>query len=81
VPYYITTPILFQSLQRPRAERSVFLVQREVAERISAMPGGKTYGALSVNLQALARAELIARVPPGAFRPPPKVDSAVVILS
>jgi 16S rRNA (adenine1518-N6/adenine1519-N6)-dimethyltransferase len=78
VPYYITTPILFQALQRPRALRSVFLVQREVAERMTAPPGGKTYGALSVNIQALARAELVLRVPPGAFRPPPKVDSAVV---
>jgi 16S rRNA (adenine1518-N6/adenine1519-N6)-dimethyltransferase len=78
VPYYITTPILFQALQRPRAERSVFLVQKEVAERMAAPPGGKTYGALSVNLQALATAEIVARVPPGAFRPPPKVDSAVV---
>ena len=78
VPYYITTPILFQALQRPRAERAVFLVQKEVAERMSAAPGGKTYGALSVNLQALASAEMIMRVPPGAFRPPPKVDSAVV---
>ena len=56
----------------------MFLVQREVAERMTAIPGGKTYGALSVNLQALAKAELVARVPPGAFRPPPKVDSAVV---
>ena len=78
VPYYITTPILFQALQRPRAIRSVFLVQKEVAERMAAPPGGKTYGALSVNVQALARAELVMRVPPGAFRPPPKVDSAVV---
>ena len=78
VPYYITTPILFQALQRPRAERAVFLVQKEVAERMTAKPGGKTYGALSVNLQALAAAEMIMRVPPGAFRPPPKVDSAVV---
>lgn len=78
VPYYITTPILFQALQRPRADRAVFLVQREVAERMSAAPGNKTYGALSVNLQALATAELITRVPPGAFRPPPKVESAIV---
>ena len=78
VPYYITTPILFQALRRPRADRAVFLVQREVAERMTAIPGGKTYGALSVNLQALAKAELVARVPPGAFRPPPKVDSAIV---
>ena len=78
VPYYITTPILFQALQRPRATRSVFLVQKEVAERMAASPGGKTYGALSVNIQALARAEVVMRVAPGAFRPPPKVDSAVV---
>lgn len=78
VPYYITTPILFQALRRPRATRAVFLVQKEVAERMAAPPGGKTYGALSVNLQALATAELVMRVPPGAFRPPPKVDSAVV---
>lgn len=78
VPYYITTPILFQALERPRADRAVFLVQREVAERMSAKPGGKTYGALSVNLQALARAEPVSRVPPGAFQPPPKVESAVV---
>jgi 16S rRNA (adenine1518-N6/adenine1519-N6)-dimethyltransferase len=78
VPYYITTPILFQALRRPRAERAVFLVQKEVAERMAAAPGGKTYGALSVNVQALARVELVMRVPPGAFRPPPKVDSAVV---
>lgn len=78
VPYYITTPILFQALQRPRADRSVFLVQKEVAERMAARPGGKTYGALSVNVQALAHAEVVLKVPPGAFRPPPKVDSAVV---
>lgn len=78
VPYYITTPILFQALQRPRADRAVFLVQKEVAERMASRPGGKTYGALSVNLQALARVELVARVAPGAFHPPPKVESAVV---
>lgn len=80
VPYYITTPILFQALKRPRANRSVFLVQREVAERMSSAPGGKTYGALSVNLQALASVELIGRVAPGAFHPPPKVESAIVRL-
>ena len=78
VPYYITTPILFQALQPPRPTRAVYLVQREVAERIVAPPGSKTYGALSVNVQAVARGELLFRVPPGAFTPPPKVDSAVV---
>ncbi|HYC53020.1 MAG TPA: 16S rRNA (adenine(1518)-N(6)/adenine(1519)-N(6))-dimethyltransferase RsmA [Gemmatimonadaceae bacterium] len=78
VPYYITTPILFHALQRPRAERAVFLVQREVAERMAAPAGSDAYGALSVNLQALAHAEMVFGVPRGAFHPPPKVDSAVV---
>ena len=78
VPYYITTPILFHALERPRANRLVFLVQREVADRMAAEPGGKEYGALSVNLQALARVETVFRVPAGAFQPPPKVESAVV---
>lgn len=78
VPYYITTPLLFHSLVRPRPERAVFLVQREVAERIVAPPGSGSYGALSANVQALATARILFRVPPGAFQPPPKVDSAVI---
>jgi 16S rRNA (adenine1518-N6/adenine1519-N6)-dimethyltransferase len=78
VPYYITTPIIFQGLTRPRPVRAVYLVQREVAERIVAPPGGRDYGALSVNVQALATAEVLFKVAPGAFRPPPKVESAVI---
>ena len=81
VPYYITTPILFHALEPPRPERAVYLVQREVAERIAAPPGSRTYGALSVNVQAVARAELVARVPAGAFRPPPSVESAIIRLT
>ena len=81
VPYYITTPILFHALEPPRPARAVYLVQREVAERIVAPPGSRTYGALSVNVQAVARAELVARVPAGAFRPPPAVESAIVRLT
>jgi len=81
VPYYITTPILFHALEPPRPARAVYLVQREVAERIAAPPGSRTYGALSVNVQAVARAELVARVPAGAFRPRPAVDSAIVRLT
>jgi 16S rRNA (adenine1518-N6/adenine1519-N6)-dimethyltransferase len=81
VPYYITTPILFHALEPPRPARAVYLVQREVAERIVAPPGSRTYGALSVNVQAVARAELVARVPAGAFRPPPSVESAIVRLT
>lgn len=78
VPYYITTPILFHALEAPRPELAVYLVQREVAVRMAAPPGDKIYGALSVNLQALAHVEFVRDVPPGAFSPPPKVDSAVV---
>lgn len=78
VPYYITTPILFHALEAPRPDLAVYLVQREVAIRMAAPPGDKIYGALSVNLQALAEVEFIREVPPGAFSPPPTVDSAVV---
>lgn len=78
VPYNITTPILFHALEHPRAERAVYLVQREVAERVIAEPASENYGALSVNLQALATAELSFRVSAGAFTPPPKVESAVM---
>ncbi len=81
VPYNITTPILFHALRRPRPERAVYLVQREVAERIAAAPGSEAYGALSVNVQAVARAELLFGVPARAFKPPPKVESAVIRIS
>ena len=78
IPYYITTPILFHALRRPRPARAVYLVQLEVGERITAAPASSEYGALSVNVQALARAELLFRVPSRAFSPPPRVESAVI---
>lgn len=78
VPYYITTPILFHALEPPRASRAVYLVQREVAERMGAAPGTRDYGALTVTLAAVAHTEVLWRVPPGAFSPPPRVESAVV---
>jgi 16S rRNA (adenine1518-N6/adenine1519-N6)-dimethyltransferase len=78
IPYNITTPILFRALEAPRAARMVFLIQREVAERLASEPGGEDYGALTVNAQALATIEIVFRVPPGAFTPPPKVESAVI---
>lgn len=78
VPYNITTPILFHALEHPRASRAVYLVQREVAERVVAAPASEPYGALSANVQALARAELLFGVPAGAFSPPPNVESAVL---
>lgn len=81
VPYYITTPILFHALERPRPKRAVYLVQREVADRAVSPPGSREYGALSVNLQSVARVERLFRVPAGAFSPPPRVESAVIRLT
>lgn len=78
VPYYITTPILFHALTHPRADRAVYLVQKEVADRLSAAPGTKEYGALTVNVAAVAKAETLFSVAAGSFSPPPKVESAVV---
>ena len=78
VPYNITTPILFHALRRPRPTRAVYLVQQEVAERAVAGAGDEAYGALSVNLQAVAEVAPCFRVGARAFTPPPKVESAVI---
>lgn len=78
IPYNITTPLIFRALKPPRAERIVFLVQREVADRLAAPPGSESYGALSANAQALATIETVFKVPAGAFNPPPKVESTVI---
>ena len=79
LPYHITSPILHRLLgQAPRAERLVLMVQREVAERIAAPPGGMSY--LSVFVQYHARARVAFRVPRDAFEPAPKVESAVLVL-
>jgi 16S rRNA (adenine1518-N6/adenine1519-N6)-dimethyltransferase len=81
VPYYITTPIIFKSLESPMPRRSVFLVQREVAERMAASAGDEAYGALTVNIGVVASVEQVLTVPARAFSPPPKVESAVVRLT
>jgi len=78
VPYNITTPIVFKALEPPIPRRSVFLVQREVAERMAANEDTESYGALSVNVAVVAITEMVMSVPPGAFKPPPRVDSTVV---
>lgn len=78
VPYYITTPIIFKALDPPIPRRSVFLVQREVAERMAATADTESYGALTVNLAVVANVEIIAGVPASAFKPPPKVESCVI---
>ena len=78
IPYNITTPIVFHLLERPRPEVIVLMVQEEVADRIVAPVGTKAYGALSVGIRAVARAERLFKVGRGAFRPVPRVDSAVI---
>ncbi len=80
VPYYITTPIIFKSIEPPVSRRSVFLVQREVAHRMAANANDDDYGALTVNVAATSEVEIIREVPPGSFSPPPKVESAVIRL-
>ncbi|MFL5264189.1 MAG: 16S rRNA (adenine(1518)-N(6)/adenine(1519)-N(6))-dimethyltransferase RsmA [Anaeromyxobacteraceae bacterium] len=79
LPYHLTSPILFSLLDQPdTVSRGVFLLQREVAERLAAAPGTKEWGLLSVLLQHRADVSVELRVPRGAFLPPPKVESAVL---
>lgn len=80
IPYYITSPLLEQALTPPLPASVTYLVQREVANRLAAVPGGSDYGALTVGIQAVAAVTVPMRVGRGAFSPPPKVDSAVVHL-
>ena len=82
LPYNISSPILFHCLEHAGAIADMhFMLQKEVVERMAAPPGSKVYGRLSVMLQLACRVEPLFRVPPGAFTPPPKVDSAVVRLT
>lgn len=81
LPYNIATPLI-QRLLDPRLglDRLVVTVQQEVAARLSASPGGRDYGALSVAVQYRAEASVVMRIRPSAFSPPPEVDSAIVLL-
>jgi 16S rRNA (adenine1518-N6/adenine1519-N6)-dimethyltransferase len=81
IPYNITSPLIDKALDPPRAARIVFLVQKEVADRVTAGAGEPAYGALSVGVQSVAMAERLFTVPAGAFHPRPKVDSAVLRLT
>ena len=79
LPYYITTPIIMALLEKHLPITDiVVMVQKEVAERMVAQPGGKTYGALSVAVQYYTVPEIALYVPPRSFMPPPEVDSVVV---
>jgi 16S rRNA (adenine1518-N6/adenine1519-N6)-dimethyltransferase len=79
LPYNISTPLLFHLARYAERIRDMhFMLQREVVERMVAAPGGGDYGRLSVMLQYRFDMQLLFEVPPGAFEPPPRVDSAVV---
>lgn len=78
IPYNITTPIIFRLLRLPYPRDIVLTVQSEVAGRILAGPGTRTYGALSVGVGLHARASKICKVPRSAFRPVPRVDSVAI---
>lgn len=81
LPYNISSPILFHCIDHLDAISDMhFMLQKEVVDRMAAAPGSKVYGRLSVMLQLACRVEPLLHVPPGSFRPPPKVDSAVVRL-
>ena len=81
IPYRITSPLIERALRAPRPRRIVFLLQREVADRLAAPPGTRAYGALTAGVGLVAEAERVFKVPAGAFRPPPRVDSALVRLT
>jgi 16S rRNA (adenine1518-N6/adenine1519-N6)-dimethyltransferase len=82
LPYYITSPILLHLFaQHENVDQIVIMVQREVADRIAAKPGGREYGVLSATVQLFARVEKLFTLPPGAFSPPPKVHSTVLRLT
>ncbi len=79
IPYYITTPIIFKLIEEENKMRSMTLtIQKEVAERIAAPPGNKQYGVLSLMVQYYGKTDILFTIPAGAFKPKPKVDSAVI---
>lgn len=82
LPYNISTPLIFHLLEyTPFISDMVFMLQREVVERMSAQPGGKEYGRLSVMVQSQCQTEKLFNVGPEAFTPPPKVESTVIKLT
>ncbi|MBF0519473.1 MAG: ribosomal RNA small subunit methyltransferase A [Nitrospirae bacterium] len=81
IPYYITTPLIFRLIEeRPRLSSMAFTMQKEVAERIASPPGNKSYGVLSVVIQYIALTSIKFIISRNAFRPPPAVDSAFIVI-
>lgn len=80
LPYYIATNIILKALADPACRNLLVMIQREVAEKFSAAPGERAFGALSVIAQSVGEARIVLHVPPTAFEPAPKVDSAVLLI-
>jgi len=80
LPYNVGTPILRRVVADPNVRRAVFMLQKEVADRLVAKPGDEAYGFLSLYTQLYARARILMTLDPRSFFPPPKVRSAVVVL-
>lgn len=82
LPYQITSPVLFTLIQhRTQVSRAILMVQHEVAQRLGACPGTRTYGILSIMVQRYSRVRVHFKVGPTCFYPPPRVDSSVVELN
>ncbi|HUW97856.1 MAG TPA: 16S rRNA (adenine(1518)-N(6)/adenine(1519)-N(6))-dimethyltransferase RsmA [Acidiferrobacter sp.] len=80
LPYNISSPLIFHLLDQPRIQSMVFLLQKEVVDRLAATPGGHDYGRLSVMVQAVCEVSPLFTVPASAFTPPPQVESRLVYL-
>jgi 16S rRNA (adenine1518-N6/adenine1519-N6)-dimethyltransferase len=81
LPYSIATPLIIRTIEElPSVARWTLMVQREIADRLSAAPGGREYGAPSVLVQLACKTKMLRSVNPSVFRPPPRVDSAVISL-
>lgn len=80
LPYNVATPILRRAIADPHCRRAVFMLQKEVADRIVAKPGTEAYGYLTLYVQAYAETRVLMTLDPKSFYPPPKVRSAVVVL-
>ncbi|HEX5623882.1 MAG TPA: 16S rRNA (adenine(1518)-N(6)/adenine(1519)-N(6))-dimethyltransferase RsmA [Sulfuricurvum sp.] len=80
LPYYIATNIILKALADPACQNLLVMIQREVAEKFSAAPNERAFGSLSVIAQSVGDVEIVLHVPPTAFEPAPKVDSAVLLI-
>ena len=80
LPYYVATNIILKALADPKCQNMLVMVQLEVAEKFAAQAGEKIFGALSIITQSVATARIVVKVPPEAFAPPPKIDSAVLLI-